>query len=281
MTGFSGTKKEVLQIWENNANRWRSSGSPWRPSDGDVRLYQELSGEKLNGEVLILGSTPELRDLASRFSARPVLVDICSSMINKMSTLLREAKPVNEIWIKSDWCDAPLPEKFFDIVLGDMPWWVVSVWDQEKLRDKIASILKPSGLLITRVRLRDPLRINEDGVEVIGRYLRELDQDYGKYNAVGNKMVSHLHDITADVEGQRISRRRTREFILAAASTINTSHKKFLDEFSERLLSADWTSQTREEILSVITENFTIVDELHADDYNSEFYPVFSFAKNV
>lgn len=280
MTGFSATTEEVLRIWDGNAKNWQASGSPWRPSNDDIQLYQKLAGNKLRGKVLILGSTPELRDLASRYSAQPVLVDICSSMIIKMSTLLKEANPLNEVWVKSDWYEAPLSENSFDLALGDMPWWVVSVQGQEKLRDKIASILKPSGLLITRVRLRDPLRINEDGGKVIGRYLREFDQDHEKYHVAGNKMVSHLHDITADIAGKRISRTKTKELILAAAaSAVIPLHKKFLIEFSERLLSADWTSQTRDEIMSVITRKFNIKNETHANDYDSEFYPIMAFVK--
>ena len=60
--GFEGTESESLAIWEADAERYHSAGSPWRPSPGDAAVYRRLAGSGLGGRVLLLGVTPELRD---------------------------------------------------------------------------------------------------------------------------------------------------------------------------------------------------------------------------
>lgn len=282
MLGFNATKEEVLQIWENNAQRWHSSGPPWRPSQDDIRLYQKLAEEKLRGSVLVLGSTPELRDLASRFSLLTVLVDISSSMIYKMTTLLQESDPTSEIWVKADWCDAPLPTNFFDAIIGDMPWWILSIEKQKKLCGKLALLLKPDGVLVTRIRIRDANRKSDDMRIVLKKYLEKLDSNPDQRELVQNIMVSHLHDITADEEKKQIDRAKTKKFLLESAECLSDpGHKAFVLEASAHLLSADWTSQTREELLAIIGKKFHPIAELYATDYDSEWYPTIAFKKNA
>lgn len=283
MLGFNATKEEALKIWEERASIWQPDGlSPWRPSQGDLALYEKLGADKLRGQVLILGATPELRDLVSRYCKKCLLADMSPSMIWRMTSLLKRADPANETWIKADWCELPLPENYLDLVIGDMPWTVIAVQEQEKLRDKITSVLRADGLLITRARLRNPARVGENGLEGIQRYLEKLDAHPERYHLIGNETVSYLHDVTADVEGKRSNEAKTKALILEAAALSRTPlHKKFLEGLARRTLGADWTSQTREELVSLMGEKFSLVAELRATDYDSEWYPVIAFRKHA
>ena len=47
---------------------------------GDARGTRRLAGRRLAGSVLILGVTPELRDLVAEAGARPVIVDSSPAM---------------------------------------------------------------------------------------------------------------------------------------------------------------------------------------------------------
>lgn len=282
MSGFNATKEEVLRIWQNNANRWHTSSSPWRPSSGDVGQYNKLCGDKLERNVLVLGATPEVRDLVALRGGTTVLVDISQSMIECMTGLLKNPGLARETWIKSDWQEALLPEDFFDLVLGDMPWWVVSIQGQRGLRDKISHAMRADGLLVTRVRLRDSARTGEKGSDVILRFLETLDRHPDEYDILGNQMVSYLHDVTADSVNKRIDREGTKKVILDGFKFAKTPlQRKFLEEFSGKLLSADWTSQTRQELLGLIGERFSVVGEGYAEDYDSQQYPVIAWKKNV
>lgn len=281
MLGFNATKEEILKIWENNAKGWHSSSSPWRPSRSDVEIYEKLAGGKLRGSVLILGATPELRDLTGRYTSA-TLIDISPSMIFETTKLLKEADPTKEIWARADWCQAPLPENSFDVILGDMPWWVLSVNQQKDLCNKMASLLKPDGILITRIRLRDPRR-SLDSLEItLEKYLEKLDENPNRRKFIRNAMVSHLHDITADTTNMRINREGTKRVLLVAAEHLtNPLHERFLLEAADHLLDADWTSQTREELLGILEKKFSIVAEANAADYESEYYPIMALKKNA
>ncbi|MDO8676412.1 MAG: class I SAM-dependent methyltransferase [Candidatus Azambacteria bacterium] len=278
--GFNGTKEEALKIWQKNAERWFSVGSPWRPSAGDVAIYKKLAGNKISGNVLILGSTPELRDLVAEKGNNPTLIDMSETMLKKMLLLAKVARAEKEQWITSGWEEVSLPKDHFDLILGDMVWWVISVPDQIILTDKIARVLKPDGLFISRFRVRDAKRADENFFAVIKNYLARLDNEPRQKQLIRDEMVSYLHDITADIGKCCINRRKTKTFLLEiTAKTNNLQHKKFFEEASLNLLSADWTSQTREEIMAILQGNFILKKDLSAKDYDAEFYPIMKLAK--
>ena len=279
--GFNGTKEGTLKIWQINAERWFSVGSPWRPSVGDMAVYRKLAGNKITGKVLILGSTPELRDLVAKEGNSPTLMDMSETMLKKMLSLAKLAKAKNEQWITSGWEKASLPKNHFDLIFGDMVWWVLSVPNQKILAEKIARIMKPDGLFISRFRVRNPKSADENFFMVVEKYLACLDEEPNKKQLIRYEMISRLHDITADAGKCRINREKTKTFLLEiAAKTNNLQYKKFLEEASLNLLSADWTSQTREEIMAILKNKFILKKELSAKDYNAEFYPIMKLAKN-
>ncbi len=278
--GFNGTKEETLEIWRKNAELWFLVGSPWRPSAGDIAIYKKLAGNKIAGKVLILGSTPELRDLVAREGNNPTLIDASEVMLKKMLSLTRITKAENEKWITSGWEEASLPENHFDLVLGDMIWWVISVPNQAILAGKIAKILKTDGLFVYRFSVRDSKRAGKNFLATVKKYLMRLDKKPRKKQLIRDEMVSRLHDITADIANCRINREKTKNLILeVAANTNNLQHKKFLKEASLNLLSADWTSQTKEEIMSILQKKFIVKNELSAKDYDAELYPIIKLAK--
>src|SRR5436305_8539394 len=116
--GFMGTREAALAIWEAAASRW--SRVPRRPTPGDVTIYRRLAGRRLAGSVLILGVTPELRDLVAEAGARPVIVDSSSAMYEATSRMLGRSDPAHETVIETDWCEADLPGGAVGSVLGAM-----------------------------------------------------------------------------------------------------------------------------------------------------------------
>jgi len=278
--GFNGTKEGTLKIWQINAERWFSVGSPWRPSVGDMAVYRKLAGNKITGKVLILGSTPELRDLVAKEGNSPTLMDMSETMLKKMLSLAKLAKAKNEQWITSGWEKASLPKNHFDLIFGDMVWWVLSVPNQKILAEKIARVLKPDGFFISRFRIRDPKRAGENFFTIVEKYLARLDNESRKKQLIRDEMVSRLHDITTDVGKYRINRKKTKALLLEIADKTNDSrNKEFLEEASFNLLSADWTSQTKEEIMAILNNKFFLKKKLSAKDYNAEFYPIMKLAK--
>lgn len=232
--------------------------------------------------MLLLGVTPELRDLLAGFGCLPVVVDMSSAMRAATGALLQRADPTRETWLESDWCEAGLPRGAFDLVLGDMIWWGLSVGKQHDVRETIHAALKPDGLFVGRTHFRDPATAGEDPLPVIARYVERIDGFPDEARRIEGEMLSWLYDHTANRQLRRIDRERTRAVLLASAATPELSgHEAFLRDASTRLLGADWTSQSREELLAVLRPRFEIAEEVRAEDYDSSLYPILGLRPRV
>jgi hypothetical protein len=273
--GFDGTLAEILAIWEADAGRYAAAGSPWRPSAGDAAVYRRLAEPKLGGRTLVLGSTPELRDLVAEAGGQTVVLELSTAMHACTSGMLRCADPSREAWIQADWCEALAPTHEFDLVLGDDFWWGESVPRQHLLRDALHGALVPGGLLVTRARITDVTRAADDPLDVFGSYLELLSRAPDEEQLIRGAMYSWLYDHTADHERQRLDRERARALVLSLAEIPQLCpYAEYLRGFAARLPGPNWTSQSRDELLDVVRPSFRVVAEGHADDYESSLYPV-------
>jgi hypothetical protein len=279
--GFIATRAEALAIWERNAKKWPSATPPWRPSPGDVAVYRRFATAKAGGRVLVLGTTPELRDLMADLGATPLLVDMSRAMYAATSSLVRRADPSKESWIEADWCEADLPPSSFDLVVGDMIWWGNSVATQRRLCEAIHFTLKPDGVLIGRIRFAVPARRHEDPIPVVRSCLARLDNPDEDPVAIEGELLSFVYDHTADHEHRRLDVERARSLLLELASRPEFSrHAAYLSGAASRLLGADWTCQSRDDLLGILCERFEVVEEAGAEDYESSNYPIFVLRKN-
>ncbi len=146
-------KKSESIFWHTDiVGRWKIYASPARPSKGECRLIQTFIGHrKKRPRILILGSTPEYRDLAHNLHAEVTCVDIGLEMLMGMADLMKHKNKVGqEIWLKSDWLVMPVAENYYDFVLGDLVINNLPLNLQSKFFAKIKSLLKPGGYFITR-----------------------------------------------------------------------------------------------------------------------------------
>lgn len=279
--GFNASPEENFAIWEANSRRWGEVASPLRPSIGDKRIYEDLAGTTLQGTVLVLGATPEIRDLVAPCAAKVVLVDQSPAMLAKMSEKLLVANPLNEVWIKADWCKAPLARRSIDLVIGDMVWWVMSVEKQRVLCDAIAEFLKPEGRFVSRFRVTDPENKRRDPLREVMRYLSRLREDGEGVAQIRGEMLTFVYDYTANFATKRFDRVAAKMFLLDLVERPEmAAYKEFLQETSCRLISADWTSQESEEVLDGVLEKFDLAGGGYASDYDSKQFPIFSFTTN-
>lgn len=175
------TIEKKCNPWEYMCHRWNFFTPPGRPSTNDIKNYKTLLyksfEEKLRNkqgkfEVLLLGATPEIRStLALDENIKVTLVDITIDMILAMTILLEE-KTENEIWIRSDWVNVPLPIKYFDTILSDLVICNISPQRQQAFFTKMQSLLKDDGHWINRVYCID------ENTRI--RSLEELLEEYSK-----------------------------------------------------------------------------------------------------
>lgn len=281
--GFQGTFNDIRKVWSGYAQGWGDRWSPWRPSQRDIDIYQTLAGSKLSGRVLLLGATPELRDLIARSGGKITLIDICPEMINAASKFLRYSNPENENWIIADWCEMPFPSDYFDLVTGDFLWWLLSVPRQLILRNQIARILKPEGIFVSRIHFCDRVRASQNIENIIKDGLPRLNRDNSNRSQLREMIISKIVDATADFRTKRLN---IKTAIPVFEKIIAETDNEFLRGFVEELFSrcknrTDWTAQTKEEIFACLEEKFLIADEKFASDYeDANFFPIIKFKKN-
>jgi len=149
-------KKDYTAPWRKMADSWKLFTPPWRPARSNIVSFKKILNTTIkdieNPKVLILGATPETRDMLADYkNIEVVLADINMEMILAMNELRVKKVFSNEIWVKSDWLKMPLEKEYFDVIFGD---YVTSQLPKEILNAfllKIKSLLKPAGRFITRV----------------------------------------------------------------------------------------------------------------------------------
>lgn len=157
MTKTKMTKTKGGAFWhaEYLAKQWELYTPPAVPSKNECQIIEQcISKHRKPAKVLILGATPQFRDLAHRQKAEVTCVDIAIDMILAMTKLMKyQKKTEKEIWFRANWLTMPLTQNYFDFVLGDLVLSNIPLKLQPKFLAKIKEVLKPGGYFITRHHL--------------------------------------------------------------------------------------------------------------------------------
>lgn len=117
----------------------------------DIYEREIVAVKKKNKQanVLILGATPETRDLILKHKLNLTSIDQNREMIKRMSDLM-EYKSAKEKIVMANWLKMPLPDNNFDLVLGDGVSNNISYGQQENFFKEIKRVLKPDGVMLLR-----------------------------------------------------------------------------------------------------------------------------------
>lgn len=134
--------------WREFVEKWRVLNPPWKPSVERVGLYRELIKKYVKGEkALVLGATPEIRDLLAKLKFKVTLLDISLPMVRAM-TFLKKTKNKEKIII-GDWLKAKLNERY-DLVIGDSVITNLLPSQYTKFFKQVQRFLKNDGIFISQ-----------------------------------------------------------------------------------------------------------------------------------
>ena len=148
---------ETTGNWKAIFENWRLFCAPARPNNEVClefsKIIDKVIKDKTNSKILILGSTPEFRDLCYKFSliydAEVICVDISSDNYKAMTALTKH-KNKNEGFINANWLDIPLENKFVDVIISDAGISNIDFDSRKKFYTEISRVLKKDGTFITR-----------------------------------------------------------------------------------------------------------------------------------
>ena len=120
------------------------------PNETEQKFYEKYV-QKVKGNCLVLGATPEPRDVAIRNGLKCYAVDISQNMLDKFTPLMKYKDSNLNIMIQNNWLNMEFEDNFFDIALGDGSFFnIVTKRDYESIIKILRKIIKPNGFLILR-----------------------------------------------------------------------------------------------------------------------------------
>lgn len=196
------TKKAFKEVWDREdkaKSRAKREGSS-APLPTELEIYENYLkraiGQRKNPKVLILGATPELRDLCLEHNWTVLAVDVSLKIISAMNQVMVYHKSEKDLIMCCDWLamDRYLKENNFDVILADVCLNNIAVEDQPNLLKILKKLLKPGGYLITRNAVFLPERKVRNISEIVNEYKKRgnnwlgLLLEIGYYSPWANKV---------------------------------------------------------------------------------------------
>ncbi len=263
------------KVWENMTPKWADYTSPFRPSRGDIKNYKKiLKGIGRKRKVLILGATPELRDIAAKMNLNVVLADFSIDMIQSMLKYTKLANPNKEIWIKSDWFNMPLKENYFDAVLGDGVLRMVNKEQVGEFLKKIFQLLKLNGYFITRAHFINESMVNKSIKEIVSEiftYYRDQKVE------ICNTIISMMFDKFSDKSKGTINRKQAIQALKNYSALFNKKYKipNLITELWPKI-ERKWSVFDKKELERLFKKFFVITNIKKSTDYlEADFYPIY------
>ena len=154
----SNLAKRQKSDWRKWAKYWSLFTKPSRPSRDDIKIFgkliDEYIGSRPNPTIVILGSTPEFRELcftySLRYKAKIICVELIRDIYMGMKKLLDTSNTMEKVLI-CNWLSVELPNESADVVIGDLTDGNISFNLKTQYYKEIVRVLKPNGLYITRM----------------------------------------------------------------------------------------------------------------------------------
>jgi hypothetical protein len=142
--------------WDALARSWNHFLSPCRPDKEDLDAVLKMiqgseSAAKSTLKVLILGSTPEFRDIAQSPDTEITVVDQNSSMVEHMQRLQLSPNERETIVIEDWFTYLPSVSDPFDVILSDLTQSNIPYELRHEFYRGVASALAVGGHFIDRI----------------------------------------------------------------------------------------------------------------------------------
>jgi len=256
--------------------------SPAVPSASDLAIYHKYVEKNGKESVLVLGSTPKIRELLQNAGINNyVVADFSYNMIEN-NLRLAKINAIKEVWIKTDWRTLPKLIQPVNCVMGDLIFGQILPDDQPDFLTAIYSILLPNGLFITRNHIVNQAIIDTDPQIIIRECLEKITKDDAPriITQLSYRLRSRMRN---DI------RKITSPGDLAQVLLDYKPRDEFERELLRRLLAEilrksrdglEYPSQTKNELESKFRPLFEIKDLGFANDYeDSEYFPIYFLVK--
>jgi len=152
-----------------------------KPCDAELNIFLQYLENVVRGvsepRILILGCSPELREIAAKFKAKTTVVANDLEVIERTASLMK-TKNKKEEWLEGDIMVLPLQKRSFDLIFSDHVLSNVSPFNKENFYGRMKEILKKEGSVVIRsVVFRKTAKAFEGR---LSRHFKIVDKKFGK-----------------------------------------------------------------------------------------------------
>lgn len=189
--------KKIKKDWSDEfVHHWKYYIGPARASPSDLEFIKKKILEKgKDTNILILGATPEYRNLCGELGMGVTLIDFKRYNYEYLG---REVKNrPKETFYEGNWLNTVLNEKF-DIILADNVINVMAKADVPKLLRNVSRMLKVGGLFMPRTYVR------EKGETYTGEKAVKEYREERKGQALYSGIVRNMYIAAYDFKKERV-----------------------------------------------------------------------------
>ena len=114
-----------------------------------VEIGKILAAQK--GRAMVLGSTPEYRDLALGLGYETTALDINPNMLSGMEELMTQSAGSHNKKVVGDWNAMPFPDASFEYILAEQSLNIVPMVERGSILSECARVLTPGGIFFCKV----------------------------------------------------------------------------------------------------------------------------------
>lgn len=274
---------EHYEYWERQIRSWGRHAYPVVPTGEELDRYeQEVIRAKNRAEntrtrVLILGATPQVRDVCAkhRDQLSITVADYSFRMITGMLQYAQLVDPMVEQWVRADWLDLPLAEQHYDCIVGDLAMQQIEPRYETQFLQGVRDLLTPGGVFVTRLHYI-PSNVPASVEEIVSFV---LSQPLSEARAT-NYLKMHLLWKFTDGESRQLRRTAARESLELTAEKLAVTDNPVVQavlrsfrryEFSFRR----WAPPQKDELHALLKTSFDDINyyTMHHDPL-APYYPV-------
>lgn len=259
MASNKSNKKEG-HAWQEVSRNYSKFIVPNRPSQEDCENYGQFIAKTLKGKkspkIMVMGSTPELRSILLQYEilnkAEVYCVDLNYSMYQAMTDFMAQSNLYNEKYVKASWLDTKLPDKYFDLVVGDEVVCNIDSAKHQNLFEEISRVLKKNGVWITKIEAFFPGDGKKGEREALVDIARKVD--IGRYSLHFATLALYAEIYCSFGKDKNL------------ANTMKNVYKALEKEFNQNLKKHKY-GKIIKELLRLFKENWVVI----AGDYRWYF----------
>ncbi|MBU1178222.1 class I SAM-dependent methyltransferase [Patescibacteria group bacterium] len=272
-------KNETIKSqWRQFAQQWALYGPPQRPSRSEVGVFSQLLKDlPAHSKGLVLGSTPELRDLLHDHGLEVTVVDI-QPLVIKILRDFMENKDRSENEVEASWLDTPFVSQKFNVIVGDWIFGNVPFAEQDNLTKEIHRILKNDGYFIHRHHyFYQPRKKITDILSEYGD-LKKINENWLVFDLV---LLSTTPQ-NSYVQSPRVVKEELQHHIKKSAKENRVLLQKYHDIFHQQLPRDDklWWYGPRAGMEAIYQKYFDIAAVKYGNDHKfTDICPIYFLKK--